>query len=131
MYKTIICAIELDQEGREVLAKAQEIASKFDATLVVISVLPYTFLPKDYQKELEEKAIPEFNKIASELDISKKNRVLKVGKPYEAICFEAEKRQADLIILGTHSKKGLHSLLGSTASAVANHASCDVSLIRI
>lgn len=131
MYKTIICAVEISQEGKTVLSKAQEIASKFGGELVVISVLPYTFLPKDYQKELKDKAIPGFNKIADEHGISKKNRMLKVGKPYEVICNMAEKKQADLIIMGTHSKKGISSLIGSTATGIANHASCDVLLVRI
>lgn len=131
MYKKIICAIELGQEGKQVLTKAQKIANDFGAKLFVISVLPYTLLPKDYQKELKEKAIPSFNELADEFDIAKKNRMLKVGKPYEVICQTAKKKDADLIILGTHSKKGLQSLLGSTATAVANHAECDVSLVRI
>ncbi|MBL4826438.1 MAG: universal stress protein [Spongiibacteraceae bacterium] len=43
----------------------------------------------------------------------------------------AEKKKADLIIIGTHSKKGIHSLIGSTANGVVNHAKCDVSLVKI
>lgn len=131
MYKTIICAIEICEEGKIVLSKAQEIARKFSSRLVVINVLPYTLLPKDYQKELKEKAVPGFDKIMSEFDIPKKNRVLKVGKPYEVICSVAVKKQADLIILGTHSKKGIRSLIGSTATGVTNTASCDVSLVKV
>lgn len=131
MYKTIFCAIEISQEGRMVLSKANAIAKAFGGKLTVISVLPFTLLPKDYQKELKEKAIPEFNRIADEFGISKKNRMLKVGKPYELICHMAEKKGADLIILGTHSKKGIRSLIGSTATGVANYANCDVSLIKI
>lgn len=131
MYKTIICAVEIGPEGKKVLAKAEELASKFESKLIIVNVLPYTFLPKDYQKELKEKAIPAFNKFTSEFNISKKNAILKVGKPYEVICNLAEKKKADLIVLGTHSKKGVRSLMGSTATGVANYAYCDVSLVRI
>ena len=131
MYKTIICAIEIGQEGKKILAKAQNLASKCNSKLIVVNVLPYALLPKDYQKELKEKAIPEFNAMMSEFGIAKKNRILKVGKPYELICTIAEKKQADLIMLGTHSKKGIRSLIGSTATGVANNARCDVSLVRI
>ena len=67
----------------------------------------------------------------SSFDIPKKNCFIKVGKPYEVICKEAEKYKVDLILLGTHSKKGLKSVIGSTATGVANHAKCDVSLIRM
>jgi universal stress protein A len=130
MYKTIVCAVEVCREGKIVLSKAQELADTFGSKLIVVNVLPYTFLPKDYQKDLKEKAIPEFEKFISEFGVSKKNRFLKVGKPYEVICSIAEKKQADLIILGSHSKKGIHSLIGSTATGVANNASCDVSLVK-
>lgn len=131
MYKTIICSVEIGPEGKKVLTKAQELADKYEAKLIVVSVLPYTILPKDYQKELTEKAIPEFEKFVSGFDVLKKNRVLKVGKPYEVVCKLAETRKADLIVLGTHSKKGVRALIGSTASGVANSAKCDVMLVRL
>ena len=131
MYKTIICAVEVGDEGKKVIAKAKEIADRFDGRLIVMTVLPYSFLPKDYQKEMKEKAIPKFDAFVAECGVAKKNRMLKVGKPYEVICGAAEKKQADLIVLGTHSKKGLHALVGSTATGVANNAACDVTLVRI
>ena len=60
-----------------------------------------------------------------------KNITVKVGKPYEQIYLLAEKKNADLIVVGTHSKKGINALIGSTANGVANYAKCDVILIRI
>ncbi|GAB1266638.1 universal stress protein [Aurantivibrio infirmus] len=131
MYKTILCAIEASKEGRQVLGKAAELAKACNAKLVVIHVIAYTLLPKDYQKALTDEVSPKFNKIADSFSISKKNRVIKVGKPYDLVCREAKKRKADLIVLGTHSKKGIQSLVGSTANGVVNYAKCDVTLIRI
>ena len=131
MYNTILCAVESSVEGKKVLSKAAAIAEKFGSRLIVINVLPYTLLPKDYQKVLREEAIPKFDKLLSDFNIAKKNKLLKVGKPYDVICTEAIKREADLIVLGTHSKKGLNALLGSTATAVSNHAHCDVTIVRI
>jgi len=131
MYKTILCAVEATKEGKTVLKKAAELAGLFGSELIVIHAIPYTLLPKDYQKELTDKIVPKLEKIADPFDIPKKNRVVRVGKPYEQICIQAEKRKADLIVIGTHSKKGLHSLLGSTATGVANNAKCDVSLVRV
>jgi universal stress protein A len=131
MYKTILCAVEIGSEGKKVLAKAKAIADKFGSRLIVINVLPYNILPKDYQKELKEKAIPAFEKMVEKAEVSKKNRILKVGKPYDVICDQAKLKKADLIVIGTHSKKGLHSLIGSTATSVANYATCDVTLVRI
>lgn len=131
MYKKILCAIEASPEGKAVLKKASELAELHGAKLIAINVLPYTLIPKDYQKKLQTEISPKIEKIASALDVTKKNTLIKVGKPYQLICREAAKKKADLIVIGTHSKKGLHAAIGSTATGVANNAKCDVTLIRI
>lgn len=131
MYKTIICAIEASDEGKEILSKAYSFAKLHDAELFVTHTIPYKLLPRDYQKELEENASPQIESITSSFNIPKENVTIKFGKPYEQVCTLAEKKKADLIILGTHSKKGLNALIGSTANAVANHSKCDVFLIKI
>jgi len=131
MYKTIICAIEACDEGQEVLSKAYEFSQMYNAKLFVTHIIPYTLLPNDYQKQLKEEAQPAIEAIVSSLGIPKKDVTIKVGKPYEQICRLAESKNADLIILGTHSKKSIHTLIGSTANGVVNHANCDVSLIKV
>jgi universal stress protein A len=131
MYKTILCAIEATKAGEAVLSKASQLSKLCNSKLIVIHVVPYTLLPKDYQKELKEEILPKIEKISNQFGISKKNRLVKVGKPYDHICRHAELRKADLIVLGTHSKKGINSLIGSTANGVVNYAKCDVSLVRI
>ena len=131
MFKTIVCAIEASNEGKAVLAKAAELAKRCDSKLFVIHVLPYTLLPKDYQKELTEEAKPKIEKLCEAFEIPKKQQAIKVGKPYSHICDFAQKKKADLIVIGTHSKKGLKALLGSTANGVVNNAECDVTIIKI
>lgn len=131
MYKTILCAIEASPEGKKVLAKASKLAEYYGSKLIVINVLPYTLLPKDYQKTMQDDTSPKVKKIAASFGISEKNCLIKVGKPYEVICKEAGKKKADLIVIGTHSKRGLRAVIGSTATGVSNNAKCDVTLFRI
>lgn len=131
MYKTILCAIEVSDEGENVLAKAHEFAQLCNARLFVTHVISYSLLPKDYQKEMKEKTLPTINAMTDRLGIAKKNVSVKFGKPYEQICTLAQKKNADLILIGTHSKKGIQALIGSTANGVVNYAKCDVSLIKI
>lgn len=131
MYKTILCAIEASAEGKKVLAKASKLAEYFGSRLIVINVLPYTLLPKDYQKTMQDDTSPKIKKIGSSFGISEKNCLIKVGKPYEIICREASRRKVDLIVIGTHSKRGLRAAIGSTATGVSNNAKCDVTLFRI
>ena len=131
MYKNILCAIEASAEGKKVLTKAAALAELYGSKLYVVNVLPYSLLPNDYQKKLKNDISPKIEKILESFDIPRKNCYIKVGKPYDVICKEARRRKADLIILGTHSKKGLQSAIGSTATGVANNATCDVTLFRL
>ncbi|MCG7496532.1 universal stress protein [Vibrio sp. Of7-15] len=131
MYKTIVCGIEISDEGRDILSKAYNFAQFHNSKLLVTHIIPYTLLPKDYQKELKEKALPEMESITSSLGIHQGDVTVKIGKPYEQICNLAEKKHADLIILGTHSRRGINALIGSTANSVSNYAKCDVYLIKV
>lgn len=57
--------------------------------------------------------------------------VAREGDPSVVIVEEAERRQADLIAMGTHGRSGLrHLLLGSTAERVVQHAGCPVMTVR-
>lgn len=54
------------------------------------------------------------------------------GNPKVVIVDEANKWGADLIVLGSHGRKGLDRfLLGSVSEAVARHANCSVEIVRI
>jgi nucleotide-binding universal stress UspA family protein len=116
--------------------------------LKIISVMeiPYAptteawVLPDSYYKELEgavkeqaERAI----KDAAERFKSGKAAGLEIsaeivsGSPREAILDEAERWDADLIVLGSHGYRGWQRfLLGSVSHAVATHAHCSVEIAR-
>lgn len=52
-------------------------------------------------------------------------------RPYQAILQEAEKWQADLIVLGSHGRSGFDRVvMGSVSEAVGLHAKCSVEIIR-
>ena len=56
---------------------------------------------------------------------------LQEGDAKSKILEEAEKWGADLIVLGSHGRKGLQRfLLGSVSDAVAHHARCSVEVVR-
>jgi nucleotide-binding universal stress UspA family protein len=53
------------------------------------------------------------------------------GEPKEVILNEAEKWGADLIVVGSHGRRGVDRfLLGSVSQAVALHANCSVQIVR-
>lgn len=56
---------------------------------------------------------------------------VRFGLPAERLLAEAEERNADLIIVGTHGRRGLqHLLLGSVAEEVMRQAPCSVLVAR-
>jgi nucleotide-binding universal stress UspA family protein len=57
---------------------------------------------------------------------------MKTGDPRATIVDFAASRKCDLIVMGSHGRRGLDRLLmGSVAEFVAHHASCSVEIIRI
>ncbi len=53
------------------------------------------------------------------------------GEAKTTILDEAADWRADLIVVGSHSRKGIgRFLLGSVAEAVARHATCSVEIVR-
>jgi len=62
----------------------------------------------------------------------KATAALEVGDPKSKILDAAEEWHADLIVLGSHGRKGLNRfLMGGVSEAVARHACCSVEIVRI
>ena len=54
------------------------------------------------------------------------------GDPKSKIIDQATKWKADLIVMGSHGRKGVDRfLMGSVAETVSRHASCSVEIVRI
>ncbi len=112
-------------------------------TAIEIPYVPTTeawVLPDSYYNELEEavkaQAETAINDAVEEIR-SRQTPELNVigevrsGSAKDVILDEAEKWNADLIVLGSHGYSGLHRfLLGSVSHAVATHAHCSVEIVR-
>ena len=130
MYSNILCAVDISHEGEKILSKAVSLAAKFNCELSIVHIIEYTFLPKDYQKKLEQEVQPKMVELGEKYNINKKHRYIKFGQSYAEICELQEKLDVDLIVVGSHGKYGLKALLGSTANGVVQNAKCDVLLVK-
>jgi universal stress protein A len=63
--------------------------------------------------------------------VAETDRHLEIGGTGHTILRLAEALGIDLILVGSHGRHGLASLLGSTARTVLNGAKCDVLAVRI
>jgi len=58
--------------------------------------------------------------------------VLEHESPVSALCAEAEREKADLIVLASHGRTGLERMLvGSVAERTVRHAGCPVLVVRV
>jgi nucleotide-binding universal stress UspA family protein len=90
-----------------------------------------------YFPELEEQ-LPEARELVDRVSITLSSAAFRVtasvaeGDARTIILEEAKEWHADLIVLGSHGRKGLgRFFLGSVSEAVARHAHCSVEIVRI
>src|SRR5580704_16830896 len=101
-----------------------------------IALAPPQMAP-DYAPELEVQGKPArelVERIATELGSAgfKVDTAVEVGDVRESILDSAAEWRADLIIVGSHGRRGIQRfLLGSVAEFVARHAKCSVEIVRV
>lgn len=131
MFKTIL----VPSDGSEYAGRAEDvaisIASKYDARIVGVYVLdekliyPYDVLEdegKAILKNLSEKA----KKKGVIVD-----EILVFGDPRKDLSTITKKMDADIVVIGTHGKKGLEKLLlGSVAEGVLKSVEVPVLLVK-
>jgi universal stress protein A len=141
-YQHILLAIDLSPGSAQVALKAQELASMNQAKLSIIHVVeivPMMDVNYDavspFNAELYELLVSNAEKnladFINEAKINPQQQFLEQGDARDEIIRVAEEKQVDLIVLGSHGRRGLALLLGSTANAVLHHAQCDVLAVRL
>lgn len=139
-YTHILVGLDLSDESQEVVDRASALASGCNATLSLAHIIePLTFayggdIPVDLteiQSQLEQQAKQKLAAIAEPLGVGDANQHIIVGQPVDEMHALAESTGADLIVVGSHGRKGLALLLGSTANGVIHGAQCDVLAVRV
>lgn len=131
MFKTIL----VPTDGSEYAGRAEDaaisLASKYDARIVGVYVIdekliyPYDVLEdegKSILKNLSEKAKKE-GVIVDE--------ILVFGDPRKDLITITKRMNADIVVIGTHGKKGLEKLLlGSVAESIIKSVDIPVLLVK-
>ncbi len=141
-YKKIIVAVDFSESSKDVAARALDIADKNGSEITLLHAVEY-LSPLSFGEELipspdwllvEEQLLKQAEKslqtFAKEVGMDEATRVVPSGSPSYEIVGAAQQQGADLIIVGAHGRRGLQRLLGSTASSVIRHATCDVLAVR-
>lgn len=139
-YQKVLVAIDLTEEAPQVLNKAMEISKAHDAQLLLVHVVEpvgYAYggdIPMDLtelQDQLDKAAHEQLTAYGDQYGVSKEHQVVSVGRPESEIHRLAKEHQVDLVIVGSHGRKGFQLLLGSTANGVLHGTECDVLAVRI
>ncbi|AFT66612.1 MAG: universal stress protein A [Cycloclasticus pugetii] len=143
-YQHILVALDLSEHSLFVLKKAHELAQQNHAKLSAIHVIEplvesshlafdgtisTDLLP--VQDEIEASAKKKLSKLAASIDLAEENQLIQIGRPADTIHQLSKDLPCDLIVVGSHGRRGLSLLLGSTANAVLHGATCDVLAARV
>jgi universal stress protein A len=141
-YRHILVASDFSEYAEMALKKATEIATPFNAKITVIhaaEVLSAEIYPAlgelsipvladnpDFEKKQMERLQKELDDSIHKLNFSNISTAIETGHPVDTILEYALKHNVDLIVMGSHGRRGLARLLGSSTNGVINHAPCDV-----
>ncbi|WP_227356848.1 universal stress protein [Haladaptatus salinisoli] len=139
MYDRILLPTDGSETTEKAVRQALDIAATYDATLHVVSVVDQTVVPPDVRAdilydELEDEAddaVDDIKTKASEAGIDVETAVLR-GTPHRAILDYADDHDIDLVVMGTHGRRGLDRyLLGSVTEKVVRISDVPVLTVRM
>jgi nucleotide-binding universal stress UspA family protein len=130
----ILCPTDFSDFSAKAFGYAAALASRFEARLHVLHVLPGVviatggpyFPATRAMHDRAENALQEFVRPACQAGVTVATE-LREGDAWREIQARAAALPADLIVMGTHGRSGFeHLLLGSVAEKVLRRASCPV-----
>lgn len=140
-FSRILVPIDFSQASEVALRRAAQLAAGFGGTLELLHVIEAVRFIQELNSvpsngdltALEKAARRKLSEMARAAVIGSQPVFphLAIGKPFERIVEFARTHNVDLIIMPTHGRSGLaHTLLGSTAERVVQHAPCPVLVWR-
>lgn len=142
--KSILFPTDFSEGSSIALEYAIDLAKRYNAKLYLIYVIydlvkvagwyvPHVSVDQMY-KDLEKGAQKEIERFGLEemRGLKGVERTVIRGIPHEAIVKFAKENKVDLIVMGTHGRKGVGRILfGSTAAQVVRFAPCPVLTVRM
>jgi nucleotide-binding universal stress UspA family protein len=135
-FKRILVAVDGDEPSRQAARLASAFAADPSVRVAVVNVIDparglspeFAFVDESLLAEFRPKAGELLKQVSMEFpSAAPPERLVRVGNPAAEIISVASEWDADLIVMGTHSRGSLaHLLLGGTTEAVLRRAPCPV-----
>jgi nucleotide-binding universal stress UspA family protein len=135
----ILVATDFSELGQAAVAHALMLAEKLGSTLHVIHVYTMQNKPesasqtRDELERVEHQARAQLDGVSAELRSSQRlgQTVLRFGDPAPMILLTADELGVELIVMGTHGRRGLGRLvMGSVAEAVLRQSLVPVLIVK-
>jgi len=140
--KQIAVAIDGSEDGDRALEFAADLASRYGATLTLVTVVPPMFVPAYggpiFEPPNQDAVVPIYDKVLSSRkerlagrQIPRVETVRREGVVVEELLAYLESSHPDLFVVGSRGlSTGRRLLLGSVSDALVHHATCPVLVVR-
>lgn len=141
-YRNILCATDFSDHCRIAAERAADLARLYGARLTLLHIVDHfpvdrsneDIAPEDVDPERyhQEKARSSLAKLAKHLGddrIGQEVRFSTQSAQHEILRYVRE-HNADLVVLASHGRHGITTILGSTTYGMTHNSPCDVMAIR-
>jgi len=139
-FHKILIAIDTLPSSETVALSGLQLAKQFNSEIALISIIdPDSIIDEETASPREREDMMEHNLNRSQVNVIEKvfkdvpvKSFVERGNPSKVIVQTAEKWGADIIVMGTHGRKGLpHLLIGSVAEDVVRHSKKTLIIIPV
>lgn len=140
-YSHLLAAIELNDEGQQVLQRAVKLAQRFSARLSIVHVVEYLPVdpagdallttPVDLSGERAEQAQKTLDQWCTDVGLPAEAATVTIGAVASEILASAKSSGAELVIIGHHTRSGLRALFSHTDDGILSRAECDVLALNL
>lgn len=139
-YRFVLAALDLSEDCPSVLDRAKRLCDGDWNRLHLVHVAehPVTALGPSTGKnhrqgdqQVRQEVFPKLQKLAEGTPLPPDHLHIVFGDPAAEINYLADKLEADVLVIGSHSETGLKRLLGSNTSRIIHNAHCDVLTVRM
>ncbi len=144
-WRSVLAPTDFSPHAERALQRAVDVARRYQAGLTLLHAVEEVIAYDELYDPLEggfgypiaysdieltqlrmDAARERLEKLAAELDLPEVKVEVTLGTPRGAILSYVEAQRVDLVVMGSHGRRGLARLLGSTTHAVLNTARCEV-----
>jgi universal stress protein A len=137
-YRQILAAIDLEEGAEEVMARAGALAIEHQAEVSALHVISHrgagvresAHLASLEELEVQGLTRAQTDRLLGLMDRFRARPLVAYGRPSQAVRDTVQQLGVDLLVMGSHTPRGVPGLVGSTAERVAHGVSCDVLVVR-